>query len=300
MRSFSSQCSAPDLQKYPFPFRGRERSRSGIRNHGSSVASAGRRVPLVAVLLLLPRLVVVRGRRRLGGAGRWGVAHNLLHLLVPGPEADRGGAGDALALYLVPLLEVVDLILTLLHALAPAALALPVGHGSGDVLPVPPPEIPSVELLEPVRVCVEEAADGAVRPLLPILPVVRRDAAATALPPPAAAAADVRAVLAPIAELLRAVPPPLGVVRRLPAVGAVVALLLGRHEGAGAGARARGFHEAEGLGLLRRGRLGGRLGSGVGVVAEEAEVVVAGGHGMALVAALGLRRGLRSRPRRRR
>ena len=234
MRSFSSQCSAPNLQKYPFPFRIRERSGSGIRNHGGSVASAGRRVPLVAVLLLLPRLLVVGGRRRLGGAGRWGVAHNLLHLLVPGPEAGRGGAGDALALYLVPLLEVVDLILTLLHALAPAALALPVGHGSGDVLPVPPPEIPSVELLEPVHVCVEEAADGAVRPLLPILPVVRRDGAATALPPPAA---DVGAVLAPIAELLRAVPPPLGVVRRLPAVGAVVALLPGRREGRKAGER---------------------------------------------------------------
>jgi hypothetical protein len=45
---------------------------------------------------------------------------------------------------------------------------------------------------------------------------------------------------------------------------------------------------------LRRGRLGGRLGSGV---TEEGEVVAARGHGMA---ALGLRRGLRSRPRRRR
>jgi hypothetical protein len=38
----------------------------------------------------------------------------------------------------------------------------------------------------------------------------------------------------------------------------------------------------------------------VGVVTEEAEVVVAGGHGWPRVAALGLRRGLRSQPRRRR
>jgi hypothetical protein len=39
----------------------------------------------------------------------------------------------------------------------------------------------------------------------------------------------------------------------------------------------------------------------VGVVTEEAEVVVAGGgHGWPRVAALGLRRGLPSRPRRRR
>lgn len=254
-------------------------------------------MPFVVLLVLLPRLLVVGGRRWLGGAGGRGVADDLIHLLVPGPMADRGGAGNALALHLVALLEVVDLVLTLLHALAPAALALAVGHGGGDVLPVPAPEVPSVELLEPVGVGVEEAADGAVRPLLPVLAVV--GGAASALPPPAAAA-DVGAVLAaPIAELLGAVPPALGVVRRLPAVGAVVALLLGRREGGGAGAR--GFDEAEGLGLLRRrGRLGGRLGSGVGVVTEEAEVVVARGHGMALEAALGLRRGLRSRPRRRR
>lgn len=257
-------------------------------------------MPFVVLLVLLPRLLVVGGRRWLGGAGGRGVADDLIHLLVPGPMADRGGAGNALALHLVALLEVVDLVLTLLHALAPAALALAVGHGGGDVLPVPAPEVPSVELLEPVGVGVEEAADGAVRPLLPVLAVV--GGAASALPPPAAA--DVGAVLAaPIAELLGAVPPALGVVRRLPAVGAVVALLLGRREGGGAGARAgRGVDEAEGLGLLRRrGRLGGgRLGSGVGIVTEEAEVVVARGHGMALEAALGLRRGLRSRPRRRR
>lgn len=220
-------------------------------------------------------------------------------------------AGDPLALHLIALLKVVDLVLTLLHALAPGSLALAVGHGAGHVLPVPTPQVPPVELLESVRVGVEEAADGAVRPLLPILAVVRRarapSAAAAFLPP--AAAVDVGAVLAPIAaELVGALPSPLGVVRGLAALGVVVALLPDLAEGAGARRHGR-VGEAEGLGGLRRRRgllgSGGGLGRGrcrlVGVVTEEAEVVVAGGgHGWPRVAALGLRRGLPSRPRRRR
>lgn len=269
--------------------------------------------PFAAMLLRLPWLVVVvGGHQRLGGSGRRRVADDLLHLLEPGPVADGRGprAGEPLALHLVPLLEVVDLVLALLHALAPAALALPVGHGGGDVLPVPTPQVPPVELLEPVRVRVEEAADGAVRPLLPVLAVLRRagrDPAPTPAPATAApaaallpraaatsAAVEVGAVLSPIAELLRPVPPPLGVVRRrrrrLPSLRAVVSLLLphrseGAHARPGPGDRGR-IAEAEGLGLLLRRRRRGlrrrrrrrRLLLGDGAVTEETEVVVAGGH----------------------
>lgn len=271
------------------------------------------------LLLLLPRFHILGSSKRLGGGRRHGVSNDLLQLFEPGPVAGgaSAGTGEPLALHLVAFLKVVDLVLTLLHALAPGSLALPVGHDGGHVLPVPTPQVSPVELLKSVSVGVEEAADRAVRPLLPILTVevvhARDPSTATALLPPTAAAAavDVGTVLAPIAaELLGALPAPLGVLRRLAALGVVVAVLLDLREGAGAGGSPRRCDsEAEGMGGLLRRRRRGLLGGGgcgrgscrlVGVVTEEAEVVVAGGHGWPRVAALGLRRGLRSQPRRRR
>ena len=96
------------------------------------------------MLLLLPRFFILYYDRRLGGGRRRRVPDDLLHLLEPGPVADGAGAGagEPLALHLVALLKVVDLVLTLLDALAPGSLALPVGHGGGHVLPVPTSQVP--------------------------------------------------------------------------------------------------------------------------------------------------------------
>lgn len=93
--------------------------------------------------------------------------------------ANRNAAIDhPLALELVPLLQIVHLVLTLLHTLR--LLLAPLAHRRRHLLPVPPSQIPSIQLRKLIRIRIEKARDRRVAPLLPVLPVLSTGISSTA------------------------------------------------------------------------------------------------------------------------
>ena len=95
----------------------------------------------------------------------------------------RGGgttrsSAHSLQLHLVPFLQIIDLVLTLLHTLVrrlalitAAAAAAPISHSLRHFLPIPPAKVPAVQLVVLLRVRLEQTRDRRVRPLLAVLPV---------------------------------------------------------------------------------------------------------------------------------
>lgn len=120
------------------------------------------------------------------GFGKRGVTNDSLDLLEPVPVAgprkhppSSTGTGtytDPLHLHLVPLLQIVDLVLALLHALVrsdrPLSAAASIANRLRHLLPVPSPEVSSVQLVVLLNVGVQKTCDRCVRPFLPVLPVV--------------------------------------------------------------------------------------------------------------------------------
>ena len=112
-------------------------------------------------------LIVVGG----GELRRKRVPDDVLHVLEPRPVA-RGDASAAhpVPLELVPLLQVIHLVLALLHALR--LVLAPLRDNRRHLLPVPPPQVPPIQLRELLRVRVQQAHDSRVAPLLSVLPVL--------------------------------------------------------------------------------------------------------------------------------
>lgn len=111
-----------------------------------------------------------------------------LNLLEPMPmRVRRGGGGGgttrssahSLQLHLVPFLQIIDLVLTLLHTLvrrlaliaAADAAAAAIGHSLRHFFPIPPAKVPAVQLVVLLRVRLQQTRDRRVRPLLAVLPV---------------------------------------------------------------------------------------------------------------------------------
>lgn len=109
-----------------------------------------------------------------------------LNLLEPMPmRVRRGGGGTtrssahSLQLHLVPFLQIIDLVLTLLHTLvrrlalitAADAAAAAIGHSLRHFFPIPPAKVPAVQLVVLLRVRLQQTRDRRVRPLLAVLPV---------------------------------------------------------------------------------------------------------------------------------
>ena len=125
------------------------------------------------------RTVLVGTAAFVGGSG---ISDDSLNLLEPMPMRVRGGgttrsSAHSLQLHLVPFLQIIDLVLTLLHtlvsrlALITAAAAAPISHSLRHFLPIPPAKVPAVQLVVLLRVRLEQTRDRRVRPLLAVLPV---------------------------------------------------------------------------------------------------------------------------------
>ena len=125
------------------------------------------------------RTVLVGTAAFVGGSG---ISDDSLNLLEPMPMRVRGGgttrsSAHSLQLHLVPFLQIIDLVLTLLHtlvrrlALITAAAAAPISHSLRHFLPIPPAKVPAVQLVVLLRVSLEQTRDRRVRPLLAVLPV---------------------------------------------------------------------------------------------------------------------------------
>ena len=111
------------------------------------------------------------------------ISDDSLNLLEPMPMRVRGGgttrsSAHSLQLHLVPFLQIIDLVLTLLHTLVrrlalitAAAAAAPISHSLRHFLPIPPAKVPAVQLVVLLRVRLEQTRDRRVRPLLAVLPV---------------------------------------------------------------------------------------------------------------------------------
>ncbi len=98
-----------------------------------------------------------------------------LHLLKPVPVSDGTCGAHSLHLHLVPLLQIIDLVLTLLHALIRLRLIAtnaPISHRLRHLLPVPPAQIPAVQLVVLLGVRFQKTRDRRIRPFLSILPVI--------------------------------------------------------------------------------------------------------------------------------
>lgn len=117
--------------------------------------------------------------------GGSGISDDSLNLLEPMPMRVRGGgttrsSAHSLQLHLVPFLQIIDLVLTLLHTLvrrlalisaASDAAAAPISHSLRHFLPIPPAKVPAVQLVVLLRVRLQQTRDRRVRPLLAVLPV---------------------------------------------------------------------------------------------------------------------------------
>ena len=127
------------------------------------------------------RPVLVGTAAFVGGSG---ISDDSLNLLEPMPMRVRGGgttrsSAHSLQLHLVPFLQIIDLVLTLLHTLvrrlalitAAAAAAAAISHSLRHFLPIPPAKVPAVQLVVLLRVRLEQTRDRRVRPLLAVLPV---------------------------------------------------------------------------------------------------------------------------------
>ena len=126
------------------------------------------------------RTVLVGTAAFVGGSG---ISDDSLNLLEPMPMRVRGGgttrsSAHSLQLHLVPFLQIIDLVLTLLHTLVrrlalitAAAAAAPISHSLRHFLPIPPAKVPAVQLVVLLRVRLEQTRDRRVRPLLAVLPV---------------------------------------------------------------------------------------------------------------------------------
>ena len=126
------------------------------------------------------RPVLVGTAAFVGGSG---ISDDSLNLLEPMPMRVRGGgttrsSAHSLQLHLVPFLQIIDLVLTLLHTLVrrlalitAAAAAAPISHSLRHFLPIPPAKVPAVQLVVLLRVRLEQTRDRRVRPLLAVLPV---------------------------------------------------------------------------------------------------------------------------------
>lgn len=102
-----------------------------------------------------------------------------------------------LQLHLVPLLQVINFVLALLHALvrrlvaAAAAVLLtattnaPLAHHLRHFFPIPPSQISPTQLVELLRVRVQKASNRHVAPFLSVLPVIAAAAAAAVILRPA-------------------------------------------------------------------------------------------------------------------
>ena len=99
------------------------------------------------------------------------ISDDLLQLLEPRPVAGGNAAtAHSVPLQFVPLLQVIDLVLTLFHALR--LVLAPFAHHRRNLLPIPSPQVPPVQLRELLRVRLEEAHNRRVAPLLPVLAVL--------------------------------------------------------------------------------------------------------------------------------
>ena len=127
------------------------------------------------------RPVLVGTAAFVGGSG---ISDDSLNLLEPMPMRVRGGgttrsSAHSLQLHLVPFLQIIDLVLTLLHTLvrrlalitAAAAAAAAISHSLRHFLPIPPAKVPAVQLVVLLRVRLEQTRDRRVRPLLAVLSV---------------------------------------------------------------------------------------------------------------------------------
>lgn len=115
------------------------------------------------------------------------ISDDSLNLLEPMPmRVRRGGGGcttrssaHSLQLHLVPFLQIIDLVLTLLHTLvrrlalitAADAAAAAIGHSLRHFFPIPPAKVPAVQLVVLLRVRLQQTRDRRVGPLLAVLPV---------------------------------------------------------------------------------------------------------------------------------
>ena len=123
------------------------------------------------------RPVLVGTAAFVGGSG---ISDDSLNLLEPMPMRVRGGgttrsSAHSLQLHLVPFLQIIDLVLTLLHTLvrrlALITAAAAISHSLRHFLPIPPAKVPAVQLVVLLRVRLEQTRDRRVRPLLAVLSV---------------------------------------------------------------------------------------------------------------------------------
>lgn len=123
-------------------------------------------------------------------------ANNCLNVLEPMPITHRQRSIiHPLQLHLVPLLQVINFVLALLHALVrrlivaagavllttTATTTATLAHHLRHFFPIPTPQIPPTQLVKLLRVRLQKARDRRVAPLLSVLPVI--SAAAVTLRP---------------------------------------------------------------------------------------------------------------------